>query len=100
MMDATRGARGEMTIRIDGDLGSSEAYRLAGWLREVPVEEPLVLDFTAAHHCEDFGLATLAGELKGRTGVTVRGLSRHQEKLLRYLGVDLRAPYGASRAAG
>jgi hypothetical protein len=99
MMDLMRGARGEMTIRVDGHFGSTEVHRLAGWLREVPVEEPLVVDFRAGH-CEDRGLATLAGELKGRTGVTVRGLSRHQEKLLRYLGVDLRAPYGASRAAG
>jgi hypothetical protein len=100
MMDVTRGARGEMTIRIDASLCSSEAYRLAAWLREVPVEEPLVLDFMAARHCEDCGLATLAGALKGRTRVTVRGLSRHQEKLLRYLGVELHAPEGVSRAAG
>jgi hypothetical protein len=100
MMDLTRGARGEMTIRVDGDFGSSEAFRLAGWLRELPTEEPLVLDFGAARRCEDFDLATVAGELTGRTGVTVRGLSRHQEKLLRYLGVDLRAAAGMTRAAG
>jgi hypothetical protein len=100
MMDLTRTVHEELTIRVDGNFDSSEACRLAGWLHKVPVGEPLVLDFMAARHCEDFDLATLAGELKGRTRVRVRGLSRHQEKLLRYLGVELRAPNVESRAAG
>ena len=54
-----------------------------------PATEPLVLDFGAAHQCQDSGLAAIAGELGGRSRVMVHGLSRHQEKLLRYLGVDL-----------
>ncbi len=99
MMDVTRGARGEVTIRVEGDFDPSEAGRLVGWLREVPPHEPLVIDFAGARHRHDFGFATFAGELAGRTQLTVRGLSRHQEKLLRYFGVELREPEEI-RAAG
>ena len=99
MMDVTRGARGEVTIRVEGDFDSTEAGRLVGWLREVPPHEPLVIDFAGARHRHDFGLATFAGELAGRTQLTVRGLSRHHEKLLRYFGVELREPEEI-RAAG
>jgi hypothetical protein len=99
MMDVTRGARGEVVIRVAGTFDSTEAGRLAGWLREVPAHEPLVVDFGGVGHVHDFGLAAIAEELAGRDGVTVRGLSRHQEKLLRYFGVEVRVP-AASRAAG
>jgi hypothetical protein len=98
MMDVTR-MRGEVTIRVEGEFDSSEACRLAGWLREVPQHEPLVLDFSGTRHCQDHGIATIARELSGRADVRVRGLSRHQEKLLGYFGIDLRAA-AASPAAG
>ena len=98
-MDVTRGARGEVVIRVEGTFDSTEAGRLAGWLREVPTQEQLVVDFGGVRHVHDFGLAAIAEELAGRERVTVRGLSRHQEKLLRYFGVEVRVP-AASRAAG
>jgi hypothetical protein len=97
MMDVTR-ARGSLTIRVEGDFDSTEACRLAGWLKEVPADEPVVLDFAGARTCQDFGLATVAHELTGRHSVTVRGLTRHQEKLLGYFGLALRA--APTRAAG
>lgn len=97
-MDVTR-MRGEVTIRVEGEFDSGEACRLVGWLREVPQHERLVLDFSAARHCQDFGLATIAGELTGRSEVRVRGLSLHQQKLLGYFGVELRAPQDAARQA-
>jgi hypothetical protein len=100
MMDVTRGSQGEVVIRFEGTFDSSEASRLAGWLREVPVQEPLVVDFGAARDCHDHGLAAIASALTGRTQVTVRGLSRHQEKLLRYFGLDLGGPSGPRQAAG
>ena len=98
-MDVTRGARGEVTVRVEGDFGSGEASRLVGWLREVAPHEPLVLDFVGARLTHDFGLAAVAGELTARTHVSVRGLSRHQERILRYFGVDLR-PSGVGQVAG
>lgn len=89
MMDVTRGANGEIVIRIDGTFDAKDASRLAGWLVEVPRDDALVLDFTQVRACEDFGLARLAGDLAARERIQVRGLTRHQERMLKYLGVDV-----------
>ncbi len=89
-MDVTRGTRGEVVIRIDGTFDAKAASRLSGWLAEVPVAGRLVLDFTGVRECQDFGLAQVAGALAVRERLVVRGLTRHQERMLRYLGVDLR----------
>lgn len=89
MMDATRGARGELVIRVEGAFDAAAAARLSGWLAEVPRGEALVLDFTQVQACEDFGLASVAGDLLAHDRLVVRGLTRHQERMLRYLGVEL-----------
>jgi hypothetical protein len=89
MMDVTRGASGEIVIRIDGTFDAKDATRLAGWLVEIPQEDALVLDFTQVRACEDFGLARLADDLAARDHVQVRGLTRHQGRMLKYLGVDV-----------
>lgn len=100
MMDVTRGERGEVVIKIDGTFDAGAATRLAGWLLEVPQDDALVLDFTQVRACEDVGLASVAGDLVARVGLVVKGLNRHQERMLRYLGVELgkvdgpRAPRG------
>src|SRR5512139_3696382 len=89
MMDVTRGAQGQVVIRLDGNFDASAATRLQGWLVEVPVTEPLVLDFTQVRTCEDFGLAAVARDLAVRNGLVVHGLTRHHERMLRYFGVKL-----------
>jgi hypothetical protein len=89
MLDLTRGARGEVVIRIDGSFDAKAASRLTGWLCEVPVDGELVLDFTAVRQCQDFGLAAIALALAGRERLVIRGLTRHQERMLRYFGLDL-----------
>lgn len=94
-MDVTRGARGEFVIRVDGTFDRQAAARLSGWLGEVPASAPVVLDFSRVREFHDFGVATVAGQLTGRGAVEVRGLGRHQERLLRYFGVDL-APLGVA----
>jgi hypothetical protein len=76
-------------IRIDGTFDAKAATRLAGWLGEVPPTDPLVIDFTRARDCQDFGLAAIATDLAGRERLLMRGLTRHQERMLRYFGVDL-----------
>jgi hypothetical protein len=96
MMDVTKGENGEVVIRIDGTFDAKAASRLAGWLVEVPRDGSLVLDFTQVRACEDFELATLATDLASRDHLLVRGLTRHQERMLRYLGVQLRAVGGAA----
>ena len=91
MMDVTRGAHGEVEIRIDGTFDAKAASRLAGWLVEVPAGSPLVLDFTQVRICEDYGLAQVAKDLATRERLVVRGLTRHHERMLKYFGVDLDA---------
>jgi hypothetical protein len=98
MMDVTQNSRGEVVIRIAGTFDAQAASRLSTWLGEVPPDGRLVLDFTAVRDCYDFGLAAVAGELAAREGLTVRGLTRHQERMLRYFGVELDHP--APRASG
>jgi hypothetical protein len=89
MMDVTRGARGELVIRIDGTFDHQAATRLSGWLGEVPRNADVVLDFSMVREFHDFGLAAMAGPIAGLCGVQVLGLGRHQQRLLRYFGVDL-----------
>jgi hypothetical protein len=89
MMDVTRGAHGEVVIRIGGAFDRKTASRLEGWLGELSSKEPLVVDFSAVRDCEDFGLASVARGLATRDRLVVRGLTRHQERMLRYFGVKL-----------
>jgi hypothetical protein len=89
MMDVTCGPRGEVVVRVDGTFDAKAAARLAGWLAEVPADWMLVLDFTGVRECQDIGLAAVASDLAAREQLVVRGLTRHQERMLRYFGVDL-----------
>ena len=89
MMNVTRGAGGEIVIRIDGTFDPQAALRLSGRLGEVPAGAELILDFSRARELQDRGLAAMAGPLAGRHPLHVLGLSQHQRRLLRYLGLDL-----------
>lgn len=95
MMDVTRGPRGEVVIRIDGTFDTEAAQRLSAWMREVPAQEPVVLEF-GGRDCLDLGLAAVAGDLASRERLVILGLSRHQERLLGYLGVELAPARAAS----
>ena len=100
-MDVSRGSRGEVVIRVDGTFDGLAATRLAGWLVEVPPGDPLVVDFSGVRECQDLALAALARGLTARGGrLAVGGLTRHQERVLRYFGVELgHSPVGDGRAA-
>lgn len=87
MMDVTRGAHGEVVIRIGGAFDRTTASRLAGWLGELPSKEPLVVDFSGVRDCEDFGLASVARGLASHDRLVLRGLTLHQRRMLRYFGV-------------
>lgn len=91
MMDVKRGSRGEIVIHVDGTFDPQAALRLSGWLGEVPVGAELTLDFSRASELQDLGLAAMAGPLVGHGPLHVLGLTYHQRRLLRYLGVDLGA---------
>ncbi len=102
MMDVTRGAHGEVVIRIGGAFDRKTASRLEGWLGELSSSDPLVLDFSAVRDCEDFGLASVARGLANHDRVVVRGLTLHQQRMLRYFGVKLASaqPDGDDEAHG
>lgn len=101
MMDVTRGARGELVIRLAGTFDGKTATRLSGWLGEIPVSDDLVLDFTQVRDLQDLGLAAVARSLGARgTRLSVHGLTLHQEKLLRYFGVELDGSPPARRRDG
>jgi anti-anti-sigma regulatory factor len=88
-MDVTRNARGELVIQVDGTFDTQAAARLSGWLGEVPLGSPVVLDFSRVREFHDFGLAAMANQLASRDTVQLVGLGRHQQRLLRYFGLDL-----------
>lgn len=91
MMDVTRGARGEVVIHVAGTLDPQAVSRLTGWLGEVPAGARVIVDFSGAKDLQDRGLAAIAGPLSGHVAIEVFGLSQHQRRLLRYLGVELDA---------
>ncbi len=91
MMNVMRGSRGEIVIRVDGTFDPQAAVRLSGWLGEVPNDAEVTLDFSRARDLQDLGLAAMAGPLAGHGLLHVLGLSYHQRRLLRYLGVNLGA---------
>jgi anti-anti-sigma regulatory factor len=88
MMDVTRGAHGEVLIRLEGTFDAAVAGRLSGWLHEVPETDPLVIDFSGVRTCQDFGLAAVARDLAARGQLVLRGLTLHQQRMLRYCGVE------------
>jgi hypothetical protein len=49
------------------------------------------IDLHEARACDDAAVAMLARELQGKRDVEVVGLSDHHHRLLRYMGVGLRA---------
>lgn len=86
MMDVMRSAHGETVVQVSGAFDAVAASRLAAWLSDVPSADAVVVDLTHARPCEDSGLARLARALEPRSDVVLRGLNRHQARMLEYLG--------------
>ena len=63
MMNVTRGAGGEIVIRIDGTFDPQAALRLSGRLGEVPAGAEVIVDFSRARELQDLGLAMMAASL-------------------------------------
>ena len=78
---------------ISGPFDPLAASRLRARLEELPSGSHAVIDFARATEVSDLALAVLASTLAARPsrGVVLRGLARHQERLLRYLGIDASA---------
>ncbi len=66
-----------------------DAERMAELLQTFTPFSQLVLDFTRVRECHDAALLSLVKMLQPLVGVTVvlRGLTRHETRLLQYLGL-------------
>lgn len=89
MMDVKRGSQGEVFIEIEGTFDRNAAARLSRWLGDLPNATRLVIDFSRVHDLQDVGVAAVAPELANHSGLALRGLGRHQLRLLRYCGLEL-----------
>lgn len=74
--------------RLGRTFAARDAQRAAELLRSLTPCTRLVLDFTAVYDCQDAAFLSLMRALQPLAGVTValRGLTRHQARLLEYLG--------------
>lgn len=89
MVAVVQGEAGELVIRVEGALDHLAAARIASCLGDVPAAAALVIDFSRVDDLPDVGVAEIARELAGHSGVAVRGLGRHHLRLLRYCGLQL-----------
>jgi anti-anti-sigma regulatory factor len=82
----------EQVWRVDAVLDLAAARALQVALSGASAGAVICLDFTGVRAFEDAALSVLAVGLRGcrAARVAVRGLGRHQARLMRYLGLDLR----------
>jgi hypothetical protein len=81
--------RAPMKITLEGTFDARAAEALCKTLGTLGTE-PVAIDFSRVRHFVDFAVAVLTSGLQGRT-VELRGLSRHQEAVFRYLGIEVAA---------
>jgi len=83
-------AQGEVRVELSGVFDVPSARRLEQAIAQAAPGAPLCVDLSHVREFHDFGIAILAQALKHRGGarVALRGLCRHQERLLGYFGVD------------
>ena len=82
---------GTVTLRkIGRTFAARDAERMAELLHNFAPFSRLVLDFAAVREYDDSALLPLVRMLQPLTGVAVvlRGLTRHEARLLRYLGLQ------------
>ena len=82
----------ELLLQLDGVFDLAAVERIREALAVVATGGALRIDLSHVREVHDAGLASLARALRrcGRAAkVVVCGLSRHQVRILRYLGVDL-----------
>jgi anti-anti-sigma regulatory factor len=80
----------EEVVHLDGSFDVRTAHALLSRLNASACRKTdWVVDLSHVASFEDFALAVLAQELgpEGRDRVTLRGLCRRQERILRYFGV-------------
>jgi ABC-type transporter Mla MlaB component len=75
-------------LSVAGHFDLPAALRVARALADASEETLVRIDLTRVSHFDDSGVAVLGRALAGHQRADVRGLRRHQVRLLRYLGVE------------
>ncbi len=80
---------GRLVLRLAGSFDRASALQILDRLRN-EIEDEVVLDFSLIRDFDDRGIATLVRAiLEMRNRIGVRGLRQHQQRMLRYIGVDV-----------
>ncbi len=77
-----------MTLEVGRSFASEDAVRIHELIEHAEPGTPVEIDFRQVRECQDFALALLAKDLVGgRARVALRGMSKHQQRMLGYFGV-------------
>jgi anti-anti-sigma regulatory factor len=82
-----------MLVRLDGRFDATQASSLERMFSTFKPVPRVVIDFAAVRDADAAAVASLARTLGAapESRVTLRGLSRHLRRVLRYVGVDAAA---------
>lgn len=88
-VQAAEGSSPDVVFSITGSFDPFAASRFRARIADLAPDVPVVLDFSHATEVSDLALAVLASsfEPSARPRVVLRGLTHHQERMLRYLGI-------------
>ncbi|HEU4383285.1 MAG TPA: STAS domain-containing protein [Anaeromyxobacteraceae bacterium] len=89
-MRTVRSDAAAVVLSLEGTFDAPEARRVHDALSTLPEDARVSLDFREVRAFDDSAMALLARDLlAARSGrVRAAGLSHHQRRLLKYLGVD------------
>jgi hypothetical protein len=94
MLRETAG-EGALTFEVGHSFAPEDALRIHAEIERAAPGTPVEIDFRRVRECQDFALALLAQDMvSGRARVAVRGMSKHQQRLLGYFGVPEDVPAG------
>lgn len=92
-------ADGELAIEVGPVFLSDDARAVCELLELLSPGTRATIDFARVRDCHDVALSLLAREIaSGGARVMLRGTSQHQQRLLRYLGVEVPPPEQADLA--
>ncbi len=88
MVEVLRGNPGEVEIRVTG-IDANLASQLKRCVGEARTAERVVIDLVRVGVLRDVDVGAMAKALRGLPRLAIRGLGRHQLRLLRYCGVNV-----------
>ncbi len=92
----------EALVRLEGRFDAAQARSLEQMFSIFRPVPSVVIDFANVREADVAAVAVLARTLGARpeSRVTLRGLSGHLRRVLRYVGIDVAGPSDPGRMAG